>query len=158
MNKRTKIITGIALTTTLAIGAVGAAGAYGKHRFGSPEARAERAVEYITEELKLEANQVQSLELLRNQLLSSAQLVRSEMSPLRSEITALVAADSFDQARALELVNAKANAMTATAPDVISATGSFLDGLNTEQKAEILEFMEKHESRHRGRHGHKRGE
>jgi len=146
MQRNTKIIT----ATILALGVVTAAAAYGKQRFGDPSARAARAVDYISDELNLDSTQTQALEVLKDQIVGTAQTMRTELSPLKDEMKALVAAEQFDQGRALELINAKTQAVTAAAPEIVTSLGNFLDGLDADQKAEVVEFMDKH-----GRHHHK---
>ena len=150
MKRSTKIITATLLTIGVATGAA----AYGKHKFGNHEARAEHMVGYISDKLELDSTQTQALDVLKDQMLSTASTMKSEFSPIRDEVRSLVAAETFDQAKALELVNARAAAITAAAPEVVTAMANFLDGLDAEQKAEVLEFMDK-----RGKHGkrHHRG-
>ena len=138
MKRSTKIITAVVLTFGIAGGAV----AYGKHKWGDPETRAKHVVSYISEELNLNSDQSDKLKTLKNQLLNTGKEMRSEMQPLRSDIRTLISADTFDQAKALELINSKTALVNKNAPDVLAAMGSFLDSLDVEQKAEVMEFIE----------------
>lgn len=147
MKRSTKIITAIALTFGIAGGAI----AYGKHTWGNPETRAKHMVSYVSEELNLDAQQNQKLEAFKDQLLETGQRVRSEMKPMHGDISKLIAAETFDQTKALELLNSKTTMMNENAPEVLAAMGDFLDSLNAEQKAEIVEFIQ----HKRGRHGWK---
>ncbi len=72
------------------------------------------------------------------------------MKPTKQELAALLEADRFDQARALEIINAKTTAINQAAPTVVAAFGNFLDGLDAEQKAEIRKIKERAKDR-RGR-------
>lgn len=57
---------------------------------------------------------------------------------------------SFNQARAMEIVQQKTRIVNEKAPLVISSLAVFLDSLNVEQKRELQEFVKNH--RHH-RHG-----
>jgi len=140
MKRSTKIITVIALT----IGVAGGAAAYGKHKFGDPEKRAAHMVNYVSDELSLDASQEQALVALKDQLLASRLAMRDQWNSTPEELQALLQADRFDQAEALALLTSRTNAVNAAAPEAIAALGLFLDSLNAEQKAEIAEFAQQH--------------
>lgn len=146
MKRSTKIVTAVVLT----FGVVGGAVAYGKHKFSDPAARADYAVGYISEELELDAVQKQNLDALKDQLLATRAGMKKNMNPVREEIRNLISAESFDQARAMEFVNQKTLTVNESAPEIVAALGLFLDSLNSEQKAEIIEFID-HKSEHRRR-------
>jgi len=61
----------------------------------------------------------------------------------RAEMQALIKGDKFDRAGAQALVDQKAGAMRAAAPDVITAMGDFYDSLKPEQQAKVRAFMER---------------
>ncbi|MEX8492918.1 Spy/CpxP family protein refolding chaperone, partial [Sphaerotilus sp.] len=61
----------------------------------------------------------------------------------RAEMQALIKGDKFDRAGAQALVDQKANAMRASAPDVITAMGDFYDSLKPEQQTKVRAFMER---------------
>ena len=148
MKRSTKIVTTVLLT----VGIAGGAAAVGKKHFKDPDKRADFAVSYIADHLELDATQEQALDVLKDQVMAKRATMKSQMSEGRAEIRELISAETFDQARALELLNAKTSTLNAEAPEVINALGNFLDSLNAEQKAEVLEFMEK---RQEGRKGHR---
>lgn len=147
MQRSTKIIIALVLT----LGIAGAATAVGKHRFGNPEKRATHMVNYISDELDLDATQQQALSVLKDQLLNSRTVIHSDMADLRADATSLFTSDVFDRAQALELVNTRTAQINALAPEIVGSLGDFLDSLNAEQKAAVSEFVENH--RHR-RHKH----
>ncbi|MBX2826199.1 MAG: Spy/CpxP family protein refolding chaperone [Gammaproteobacteria bacterium] len=148
MKKTTTIITAAVLT----LGVAGGAAAFGKHRFGDPDKRANHMVNYIADELELDATQEQALNALKDQMMQTRTTMKSNWAETPAELEALFKAETFDQARALELVNAKTSAINAAAPENIAALGNFLDSLNPEQKAEVLEFIENRRG-HRGKFG-----
>ena len=89
---------------------------------------------------------------LKDQVLAAKDVMQEQMGTTRDDVKLLVEAESFDQARALEMVSTKTATIDTVAPELIGAFGNFLDSLNPEQKAEILDFME---SRHgKGKRGH----
>jgi len=150
MNRRAKILTATALT----VGLLGSVGVYAKHRMGDGK-RAEFFVSYVSEELNLDTTQEQALTLLKDEVIMAKELLREEMEPLRSEVDALLRAETFDQNRALELISGKTATINESAPTVIAALGNFLDGLDAEQKAEVLEHFESRRGHgHRFRRGH----
>lgn len=61
----------------------------------------------------------------------------------RAEMQALIKGDKFDRAGAQALVDQKAGAMRAAAPEVITAMGDFYDSLKPEQQAKVRAFMER---------------
>ncbi len=149
MKRSTKIIT----ATVLTLGVVGGAAAIGKHKFGSPEARIDHMMGYVSEELNLDSGQEQALEALKDEVLSARTLMKDQMTPMKDEINTLLSADSFDQAAALEMITGKTATINEVAPGLVMAFGNFLDGLDAEQKAEVVEFIEKRAERRGGRHG-----
>jgi len=144
MKQSTKIISAIVLT----VGLTGGAAAYGK--YGNSEKRADFIVSYISDELELDATQSQALDVLKDRLLSAKQSVKADADPMKAEAFELLNAESFDRARALEMITVKTSAVNQQAPDIVNALGDFLDTLNAEQKAEIAAFA----AEHRGRRGH----
>jgi len=145
MNKSTKIITTVVLT----LGIAGGAAAFGKHRFGDPDKRAAHVVSYIADELELDATQEQALTALKDQLMQTRTTMKSNWEETPAEIENLIGAETFDQARALELITAKTATINEAAPENIAALGNFLDSLNAEQKADVLSFMKQRRG-HRG--------
>ncbi len=153
MNRSTKIIT----ATVLTLGVIGGAAAVGKHKFGSPEARVNYMMGYVSEELNLDATQEQALVVLKDEVLNARSLMKAQMSPLKDEMTALLSAESFNQAAALDMINSRTATINEVAPDLVMAFGNFLDGLDAEQKAEVIEFIEERAEHRRGRHGKRHG-
>ena len=149
MKRSTKIATTVILT----IGIAGGAAAIGKHKHGSFDRKADFAVSYIADELELDSTQTQALNTLKEQMFIARETVHTDMSSTKSEITEILQGETFDQARALELINNKATTITTAAPDVILALGNFMDSLNPAQKQEVLEFIEKNHDHKKGRRG-----
>lgn len=132
----------IALISVLSFGIVGGAFAYGKHKFSDPSARMGYIVQKVSKKLDLDDVQTQALQALKDELVSSREQF-GDKKDMKEEMKALITADTFDQGKALELVNGKTSAVNETAPTVIAALGNFLDTLNADQKAQIAEFMDR---------------
>lgn len=137
MKRSTKIIGAVVMSISL----VTAAGAYAtKQGFG--EKRLEFITSYISSELELNDAQQVQLSTLGNTVFALKQELKGQGQPLHSDIDALLKADNFDQQKALQMIEAKTAFVNQSAPEVIAALGNFLDGLNPEQKTEVLEFLE----------------
>ena len=147
MKRTTKIISAVVLTIGLTTGAT----AYATYKGGYGEAQAVFMVSYIGSELSLNDSQKQQLEVLSEKLLAVKKTMKAQGDPLHKNIQALINADKFDQQKALTMMNEKMTMINEKAPEVLAAIGDFLDGLNSEQKAEVLQFIEKkHEGHGRG--------
>jgi len=144
-----KIVTAVVLIFGIAGGAV----AYGKNQWDDIEKRSKHIISYVSDELELDSGQNEKLVALTDQVMQVGKTLRSEMEPMQSNITALISADTFDQDQALEMLTSKTALMNQHAPEVLAALGDFLDSLNIEQKAEVIEFMQ-HKRGHRGWKGH----
>lgn len=149
MQRSTKIIIAVVLT----LGIAGAATAVGKHRYGNPEKRAKHMVNYISDELNLDATQQQALTVFKDQLISSRTTVKSDMADLHKDTTSLLTAEVFDRAQALELINVRTAQINTLAPELVNSLGDFLDSLDSEQKAQVTEFISsRHHRHHRSRY------
>ena len=137
MKRSTKIIGAVVMSISL----VTAAGAYATKK-GFGEKRLEFITSYISSELELNDAQQEQLSTLGNTVMSLKQELKAQGQPLHSDIDALLKADKFDQQKALQMIEAKTAYVNQSAPEVIAALGNFLDGLNPEQKTEVLEFLE----------------
>ena len=159
MKRHHKII----IASTLAVSLIGGSAAYAGKYFNSPEGRAGFVTSYIASELELDEAQKVTLDALKGKVMQAHQMMRGDMQPLRGEIQALLEADSFDQAKALEMIQSRTAMVNDLAPELLAAFGTFFDGLNAAQKAEVLEMLEHRRGRmgrghHRGYHHDKYGE
>ena len=144
MKRSTKIIGAVVLSISL----VTAAGAYATYNHGNGEAHAAFITSYISSELALDDTQQLQLTALSEQVMSLKDQFNAQGQPLHQELEKLLSADTFDQQKALNMISDKTAFINQAAPEVIAAFAGFLDGLNTEQKAEVMEFIN---DRHQGR-------
>ena len=135
----------IIATVTLVTIAVGAS-AFAQRGDGDHH---NRIIERIGSKLDLDDNQSAALETFAAEMLETRQLMKGDDGDLRAQMTELVIADTFDQSKALLMINDRAAALQANAPELIAAAAVFLDGLTTEQKEQIQSFSEKAGRRHR---------
>jgi|GEM_PF-486554 len=154
MNRTSKI----AITAVLTLGLVGGVTAFGKHRHGDAEKLSARMIEHISEELDLNSNQVSSLEVLKNEMLNIKTQMHGDSGDHHEQLRQMILADQFDQARLVEMIENKTEIVRQNSNNAVAALGNFIDGLNQEQKAELVERMEKRRGfGHRHGRGHKRG-
>ena len=146
-----KISTRIITAVLLVAGSSGAVYAYSKH--GDWGMSADEKVEFISDRVtsKLDLNELQ-----RQKFTELAELVADtlqEVKPGREEgfeeIASLLQEPSFNQARALEMIQQKTQLVNEKAPLVITSMAGFLDSLSMEQKQELQEFMQHRHERHR---------
>lgn len=102
-----------------------------------------RMIERIGSQLDLDDNQSAALETLAAEMLKTRQLMKGAGADLRTQMTDLAIADTFDQRKAMEMINERAAALQTNAPELVAAAAVFLDGLNVEQKQKIQIFSEK---------------
>ena len=150
MKLSTKIIAAVLLIT----GSSGVVYAFSKHGdWGmSPEEKVEFVTDRVTKKLELDSQQQENFTRLAQtvaQLMMDARATRAQHF---TEIEALLEESSFNQARALELVQQKTQMLNEKAPLVISSLAVFLDSLSAEQKQELQGFLE-HRHKHRHRYG-----
>ena len=146
-----KISTRIIAAVLLVAGSSGAVYAFSKHSDWGMTT--EEKVEFISERVtrKLDLDNIQ-----REKFTDLAELVAvtlQEVKPSReqpfAELNSLLQEPSFNQARALEMIQQKAQVMNERAPQVISSLAGFLDSLSVEQKQQLQEFMQHRHEHHR---------
>ena len=142
------ILLGTITVTTIAIGASAfAARGDGDHK--------DRMIERISSKLELTDTQSTALQSFAEKLTETRELMRGDGTDLREEMNALVGADTFDQGKALAMINDRATAIQENAPELVAAAALFFDGLSAEQKAQVQEFAEKRgHGRHKGEGRH----
>lgn len=150
-----KPIIKVVVVSALSLGLVGGVAAHGKFKRGGsdPSAMAARIVHKVADKLDLNETQTAALEKLSSELQAARSKIKEEVGADREALRNMLTADTFDQAKALDMVNTKTNVVQQSAPVVIGALGGFLDTLSAEQKAEIAEHMGKHHRRHGKGHG-----
>ena len=147
MKLSTRVITAVLLIA----GSSGVVYAYSKHNdWGmSPEEKVEFVTERVTRKLDLDSQQQQNFTELAGAIAQIMQNARITKAQNLTEIEALLQEPSFNQARALELVEQKTRMINEKAPLVITSLAVFLDSLSVEQKQQMQEFMQHRHQHHR---------
>jgi len=150
-----KLSTRIITAALLIAGSSGAVYAFSKHNdWGmSPEEKLEFVTERVTRKLDLNSQQQQNFAELAATVVQIMQDAKITKAQNVTEIEALLQEPSFNQARALELVQQKTSMINEKAPLVITSLAVFLDSLTVEQKHQMQEFMQHRHQHHR--HGDK---
>ena len=149
MKLSTRIITAVLLVA----GSSGVVYAFSKHGdWGmTPTEKAEFVSERVTRKLDLDALQQQKFDDLARLVVEIMQETRTSHESHANEISALLEDPSFNQARALDLIQQKTQLVNDKAPLVVGSLAVFLDSLNSEQKQELQELVQR---RHHHGHGH----
>lgn len=147
MKLSTKIITAVLIIA----GSSGAVYAFGKHNHWgmSPEEKIEFVTERVTRKLELDSQQQEHFGKLAQTVARLMLDARATREQQVNEIGALLQNPSFNQARALELVQQKTQMINENAPLVITSLAVFLDSLNTQQKQQLQDFIQHHRRHHR---------
>ena len=150
MKLSTKII--IAVLTVL--GSSGAVYAFSKHGdwHMTPDEKVEFVTDRVSKKLDLDSQQQQNFKALAETVAQIMIDARAAKQVQIDEIAALLQEPSFNQARALEIVQQKTQMVNEKAPLVVSSLAVFLDSLSAEQKVQLQDMVKNH--RHHGRHGH----
>ena len=146
-----KISTRIITAVLLVAGSSGAVYAFSKHSdWGmSADEKVEFISDRVTDKLDLDDLQRQNFTELAALVADTLQEVKPTREQGFDEITSLLQEPSFDQARALEMIQQKTQLVNEKAPLVITSLAGFLDSLSMEQKQELQEFIQHRHERHR---------
>ncbi len=147
-----KLSTKIIGAVLLIVGSSGAVYAFSKHSdwHMTPEEKVEFVTDRVTKKLDLDSQQQQNFAAFAESMAQVMRDVRDSRQQQVNEIGALLQDPSFNQARAMEMVQQKTQVINEKAPLLISSLAVFLDSLNAAQKQQLEEFIAHH--RHR-RHG-----
>ena len=121
---------------------------YGGQNMSEEDAAKMRArmMDRVSSRLDLDEAQKAKLGVVADQLRAGRQALRGTTDP-RSEVQSLVAGNTFDRAKAKQLIDAKTSTVQSKSPELIAAFGDFYDSLKPEQQQKVRDFMQ------RGRHG-----
>jgi len=147
MKLSTRIITAVLLVA----GSSGVVYAFSKHGdWGmTPAEKIEFVSDRVSKKLDLDDAQRQKFTDLAEIVNGIMQEVKLSREQNHTEIASLLEEPALDQARALQLVQQRTRMIDEKAPEVIASLAIFLDSLNTEQRAELQEFIDKRHDHHR---------
>ncbi len=146
-----KLSSRIITAALLIAGSSGAVYAFSKHNdWGmSPEEKVEFVTERVTRKLDLDSQQQQNFAELAGtvaQIMQDAKITRAQNL---TEIGALLQEPSFNQARALELIQQKTRMINEKAPLVITSLAVVIDSVSVGQKQQMQEFVQHRHKHHR---------
>lgn len=110
-----------------------------------------RRVGHLADRLDLTDAQTDALGVLAGEMGDVRDALRGQ--ELRTGLEALVAAPTLDQGAALALIEGRADALRAAAPELVAAAAVFHDGLDENQRGELGELLERTGRGFGGRHG-----
>lgn len=146
MKKVTKIVIGTVASLGLLIGA----GAYaGKHFMKGM--KGDFMIYKLEKELDLSTEQVDRLKNIQSY--AKAKHEAHDHKAGKAKMIEMLKSPTLDQAEVMNMLNQKMQTIQDSAPEMISKIAEFTDSLDTEQRAEMLEMVEKFS----GRMGHHRG-
>jgi Spy/CpxP family protein refolding chaperone len=149
-----KISTRIIAAVLLVAGSSGAVYAFSKH--GDWGMTTEEKAEFISDRVtrKLDLDEIQQEKF--TELAKLVGVTLQEVKPARdqrfAELNSLLQEPSFNQARALEMIQQKTQLINERAPLVITSLAGFLDSLSFEQKQQLQEFMQHRLENHDHKH------
>ena len=151
MKLSTRIITAVLLVA----GSSGVVYAFSKHSdwHMTPEEKLEFVTDRVTRKLNLDSQQQENFTALAETVVQVMLDVKASKQQQVNEIGELLQEPSFNQARAMEMVQQKTQIISDKAPLVISSLAVFLDSLDAGQKLQLREFIENHRH-HRHGEGH----
>lgn len=156
MKKTKKIVIGSLIAITLGVVGTLAAGGF-EHRWGNKghmaEMMAERMMKHATEALDLTEVQQGNLKALQDTALALRADAKMGKRETRKEIMSQLSQPTLDQAHILGLVQARIDAAEQKIPTLIAALAVFFDSLTAEQKAIIMDKIEKRQSHGNAHHG-----
>lgn len=154
-----KVIIGV----VVAVGIIVGGAAIWMHRTGYCHDRSNQdkiawMVKKGSRSMQLDEAQTANLETLVVYLLPMRELMRDGLAGQKADMLALLEAPVLDQPRALAMVRKKTRLVEAEAPEIVAKIAAFTDSLNPEQKAELMEKMQRRGHYRRGHHGKKHRE
>ena len=105
--------------------------------------------ERVTSKLDLNAEQRQKFVDMAELVAVTLQEIKPTKDERMQEITSMLEEPSFNQARALELIQQKTQLVNERAPLLITSLATFLDSLSAEQKQDLQQFVQHRHKHHR---------
>lgn len=150
MKKVTKIVIGSVATVIAVVGISGFAMA--KHYGGSHGMMGKFMIYKLDKQLELNDSQVDQLKSIQTYV--QAKHATHKKQDHRAEFKKLLSQPVLDQQQIISMMEQTLQEIRGNAPEMISKIAAFTDTLSTEQRAELIEMMDKmsHRGHHRSRH------
>ena len=147
MKKVTKIIIGSVTAIAVAIGVSGFAMAKHHGDMGG------YMMYKLEKKLDLNESQMTNLKAIKEYMQAKRKEHHAQMD-YKTEIKAMLTQPSLDQAKIIGMMEDKMQQMRRNAPEMVSKVAAFTDSLTPEQRAELVEMMDKRGFGKHRRHGH----
>lgn len=125
----------------------------GCNHYRSPENRAQWMLDKVSSELALTQEQQKKLVAVKDELLSSRQLMKSRMSDNHAQLLSLLEQSTLDQDKALAIIQSQTQMINERSPVMVAAFAGFYDSLDSDQQLKISQFFSEHKERHMHHHG-----
>jgi protein CpxP len=141
----------IAIMSSALVMGVGTLAACG-HHYKTPEERAEYMVEKVADKLDLNDMQKEKLAAVKSEMMKLRKQFKGDQDNTPKQVLAIVSQPTLDRDALLNMINARTQAVSNNAPQIVAALGDFYDSLNPEQQAEVRELIEKGMKHHHWYH------
>lgn len=150
MKKVTKIILGSVAAVITVAGISGYAMA--KQFGGGHGMMGDYMIYKLDKQLELNDSQVNQLKSIQEYV--KTKHAEHQKEDHKAEIKKMLSQPVLDQQQIISMMDEKMQEMRGNAPEMISRIAAFTDTLNAEQRAELIEMMDKmgHRGHHRGKH------
>lgn len=116
----------------------------------SPEARAERAVKYISSELELDQQQTEKLSHLKDQMMAMRKEFKQGKKQRIEQLSEFIANEQIEQDKVKQWIKSMQQDFDSKSSTLIAAYADFHQSLNENQRQQILQHLEEMEQHHHG--------
>ena len=145
-----------AVITLVVIGLVAGVGiAWAKNRGYCDRDFAEHVTDRIARKLDLDETQKTKLDALGEQFRALRGEWRERRPAMRDELKQLLGSETFDRARAREIIDERQQAMASHKDALVNVFAEFSDSLRPEQRTQLAEMMDRRMERRRDHEWHR---
>lgn len=112
--------------------------------YASHEMRTERAIEWVSSELSLTEEQQAKLAFVAEDLSKFREEMRKDREEMKKDILNLIGSNEINQAKILELIEAKQKQVDDFAPQIVAKIADFHESLTPEQKKKLADEINNH--------------
>jgi Spy/CpxP family protein refolding chaperone len=121
------------------------------HQPRTPEERADWMVNKISDKLDLNDAQKAKLEVVKTEMMKLRTQFDGDKATRDKKMLEIVSKPKMDRDALLNMINARTEAVSSNAPQIVTALGDFYDSLNPDQQAKVRKEM-KEKMEHRWHH------
>ena len=117
----------------------------------TPEERADWMVNKISDKLDLNDAQKAKLEVVKTEMMKLRTQFDGDKAASEKKMLEIVSKPKMDRDALLNMINARTQAVSTNAPQIVTALGDFYDSLNPDQQKKVRDEM-KEKMEHRWHH------